>query len=203
MDNTVYTTPNPSSTRRGNRPQFPPLPEGRLGGVGAMTLCMRQTLLLPLAIILLLVTAFSIFNSPFSIATVYAADVGPQAVREKLRGAGGDLPAVPIQIIAGGIVRSALVLIGVIFFVLIIYGGSLLLAAGGNEEQVTKAKTIIVRSVIGLFIVIFAGAITQFITSYLARSAAPAQQGAADDGVDRSAWSWCWWGFSCEPEPEE
>ncbi|MBI4135875.1 hypothetical protein HY477_04040 [Candidatus Uhrbacteria bacterium] len=140
--------------------------------------------------------------TPFAHAQAANADIGPRAVTEKLRGAGGDLPAVSVQSLAGRIVRAALVLIGVVFFVLIIYGGSLLLAAGGNEEQVTKAKTIIVRSVIGLFIVLFAGAITQFITSYLARSAAPVREGAADDGVDRSAGSWCWWGIRCSPDEE-
>ncbi len=127
----------------------------------------------------LVLASFLVFNFALLIGPTtpaLAAETGAQAVREKLRGAGGSLPAVSVQSLAGRIVRAALILIGLIFMVLIIYGGSLLLAASGNEEQVTKAKTIIVRSVIGLFIVLFAGAITQFVTSYLARSAAPAPQ---------------------------
>lgn len=76
-------------------------------------------------------------------------------------------------VLAGRIVRSALVLLGLIFFTLTIYAGVLYLTAGGNEEQIKKSTTILKRAVIGLFIVIFAGAITQFITSYLPRAVTP------------------------------
>ena len=70
-------------------------------------------------------------------------------------------------LIAGSIVRAALTLIGLIFLILTVYGGSLYLTAGGNEETVKKAKNIIVRTMIGVLIVLFAGAITQFIVSQI------------------------------------
>lgn len=69
----------------------------------------------------------------------------------------------------GAITRGAMVLLGVIFFALMVYGGFLWLYAGGNDEQVTKAKSIIIRALIGFLIVIFAGGITQFILYYAGR----------------------------------
>lgn len=75
----------------------------------------------------------------------------------------------PLAVAAGRIVRGALVLLGLIFFALTVYGGVLYLTAGGNEEQVKKATGILKGAIIGLIIVIFAGAITQFITGYIAR----------------------------------
>lgn len=73
-------------------------------------------------------------------------------------------------LIAGGIVRSALTLIGLIFFILTVYGGFLYLTAGGNEETVKKARSVISRAAIGMLIVLFAGAITQFITTQITQS---------------------------------
>lgn len=74
-----------------------------------------------------------------------------------------------LPIYLGTITRSAMALLGVIFFALMVYGGFLWLYAGGNDEQVTKAKSIIVRALIGFIIVIFAGGITQFVLYYAGR----------------------------------
>lgn len=70
-------------------------------------------------------------------------------------------------LVAGTIVRGALTVIGLIFLILTVYGGALYLTAGGNEETVKKAKSILARAVIGMLIVLFAGAITQFITKQI------------------------------------
>ncbi len=102
--------------------------------------------------------------------------IGKAAILTKLVDAAGGNEASPTGpvVIAGGIVRGALVLIGLVFLILTVYGGSLYLTASGNEEQVKKAKSIIVRAIIGMFIVIFAGAITQFLTSQIGETGAPA-----------------------------
>lgn len=68
-----------------------------------------------------------------------------------------------LPVYLGGVVNAALSLLGVIFFALMVYGGFLWLYAGGNDEQVTKAKSIMIRALIGFIIVIFAGGITQFV----------------------------------------
>lgn len=107
-------------------------------------------------------------------APALAADTGAAAVRERVKNVAegvGYLPAPTDSGAAAGfltgffgkITRGALVLLGVLFFALVVYGGIMHLTAGGNEEQVKKSTKIIVRGLVGLLIVIFAGAITQFL----------------------------------------
>ncbi|KKU73653.1 MAG: hypothetical protein UX98_C0005G0029 [Parcubacteria group bacterium GW2011_GWA2_47_26] len=131
------------------------------------SLCSLRMTLVTLFIPLLLVLASSALPA-------FAEDTGAGAVRERLRGAGEtgagftSYAASPAEYF-GRIVRGALVLLGLVFFTLTVYGGILYLTASGNEDQVKKAKTILTRAIIGLIIVVFAGAITQFITGYVAR----------------------------------
>jgi hypothetical protein len=64
----------------------------------------------------------------------------------------------------GTVIKGILSLVGTIFLVLTIYAGILWMTAQGNEQQVTKAKGIIQTAVIGLFVVMAAYAITDFVT---------------------------------------
>ena len=66
---------------------------------------------------------------------------------------------------AGQIIGLVLSFIGVIFLILMIYAGILWMTASGNEQQVTKAKGLIINSLIGMIIVFSAYAITNFIGS--------------------------------------
>ena len=61
------------------------------------------------------------------------------------------------------IISAVLMLVGVIFLLLMIYGGYKWMMARGNQEEVTKAKNIIIASIIGLIIVLAAYAITFFM----------------------------------------
>jgi len=70
--------------------------------------------------------------------------------------------------IVATVIAYALSFLGVIFLVLTIYAGFLWMTAGGNEEKVTKAKTIMKNSLIGLLIVFAAGVLTTFIYFTLA-----------------------------------
>lgn len=63
----------------------------------------------------------------------------------------------------GSIIQYLLSFLGVIFICLIIYGGFLWMTARGDSEQITKAKDIIMRSVIGLVIVISAYTLTYYL----------------------------------------
>ncbi|MBI4434655.1 hypothetical protein HY635_02460 [Candidatus Uhrbacteria bacterium] len=62
--------------------------------------------------------------------------------------------------IIGGIIKYATTLIGVILVAQMVYAGYLWMTASGEEEQITKAKHIIRRSIIGLAIVLSAWAIS-------------------------------------------
>jgi len=71
------------------------------------------------------------------------------------------------SVTVSGVVKTALSLVGTIFLVLMVYSGILWMTASGKEEQVEKAGKIIKTSIIGLFVVMSAYAITYFITTNL------------------------------------
>ena len=72
-------------------------------------------------------------------------------------------PDVSFQVAIYKIINIFLSFIGGIFVFLIIYGGFLWMTAAGNDEQVRKARTVIIRSFIGVFVVIASLAITRFV----------------------------------------
>lgn len=142
--------------------------------------------------ILAVIALVSILFFTVTPSTLAAESVGPEAIRARLRGLAQEgaefgQPA-SLPGLAGRIVRAALVLVGVIFFALMVYGGSMYLTAGGNEEQVKKSRSVLVRATIGLFIVIFAGSITQFIVGRVARPVVPE---ASPECIDTSLLGSC------------
>lgn len=89
------------------------------------------------------------------------ADDNLNSVRDKI---GGEVEG-DLNVIVGNIIKTVLSLIGLIFLLLTVYAGYLWMTARGNEENVTKAKEIFKSSIMGLFIVVSAYAITVFVTS--------------------------------------
>ncbi|MBI4779654.1 hypothetical protein HY797_04375 [Candidatus Falkowbacteria bacterium] len=85
-------------------------------------------------------------------------------------GAGFDLN-VTFDSLAGAVLTSALSLMGVVFLILAIYAGYNWMTARGNEEMVTKAKSTLINSIIGLVIVLSAYAITYFVLSQISNQA--------------------------------
>lgn len=75
--------------------------------------------------------------------------MGPYLLRTQL----GSADPVTITI---AIINTVLTLLGMAFMALMLYAGVLWVTARGNEEQITKAKTTIIRAVIGLAIVLSA-----------------------------------------------
>lgn len=69
----------------------------------------------------------------------------------------------------GLIIQALLSLIGIIFLFLMIYGGFIWMNARGDDQAVTKAKSIIKNSLIGLVIVMAAYAITNFVGNNLVK----------------------------------
>lgn len=65
--------------------------------------------------------------------------------------------------VAVDIINFLLGLVGIIFLILVIYAGFLWMTAGGNEDQVSKAKKLIINSVIGIVIIVAAYAFTNFV----------------------------------------
>ncbi len=72
-----------------------------------------------------------------------------------------------IFIAIGKMINVFLSFLGIVFVVLTIYGGFLWMTAQGNDEQVGQARKIIIRSAIGLAIILAAYAITWFAMEQL------------------------------------
>ena len=89
----------------------------------------------------------------------------------------------------------ALVTVGLVFFALTVYAGVLYLTAGGNEEQVKKSTETLGRALIGLLMVLFAGAATQFIVRFIAPPAYNLNT-SAPDHLDTSFFGSCPEGYS-------
>jgi uncharacterized membrane protein YjgN (DUF898 family) len=124
--------------------------------------------LIPKKIVLtsiVLVLSFLIIN------TAAAAPFSLTGKLSKLGQAAGfeDRPdSLAIQI--GQIISIALAFLGVIFLAYIVYAGYIWLTAAGNDEKLTKAKSILRNSIIGLIIVLSAYAITAFVIAQIETS---------------------------------
>lgn len=68
-----------------------------------------------------------------------------------------------VALFIGKLLNILLSLLGVIFLILIIYAGFRWMFSRGNEEEVAKAQKIMISSLQGLFIVVAAYAITNFV----------------------------------------
>lgn len=71
------------------------------------------------------------------------------------------------SVIVADIIKTLLTLVGTIFIVLIIYAGFVWMTSGSNSEKVTKARKIMIYSIIGLLIILTAYSITYFIAGRL------------------------------------
>ncbi|MFA5131664.1 MAG: hypothetical protein WC467_04625 [Patescibacteria group bacterium] len=72
-----------------------------------------------------------------------------------------------IQSKAGDIIGIVLSFVGVLFLLMMIMAGIMWMTAQGNDQRVTKAKDLLVNSIIGIVIVFAAYAITTFIGNFV------------------------------------
>lgn len=73
----------------------------------------------------------------------------------------------PIETLIANAVGAALSFAGMIFLLFMIYAGYLWFTARGDDEQTKKAMGIIKTTIVGLILLLSAGAITFFITTRL------------------------------------
>ena len=78
---------------------------------------------------------------------------------------GSDRPSTDLPRLVGGIIRTLLSFIGVVFLVLLIWAGSMWMTASGDETKVKKAKLMIGQAVAGMIVIFAAYAITSFVVS--------------------------------------
>lgn len=72
-----------------------------------------------------------------------------------------------IQSRAGTIIGTVLSFVGVLFLIMMIYAGIMWMTAQGNDQQVTKAKELLINSIIGIIIIFAAYAITAFVGNFV------------------------------------
>lgn len=105
------------------------------------------------------------------LALVMVSDVAAQTLQENINaqiGAGaqsagyGESSDDP-RLIAMTIIRVSLSFLGTIFLALIVYAGFLRLTSHGEEARIDKSKRIFTSSTIGLFIVLAAYMVTNFV----------------------------------------
>ena len=69
--------------------------------------------------------------------------------------------------VIGSVISIVLSVLGVVLLVFILYAGFLWMTAGGDKEQVTKARTIMINTAVGLIITLAAYAISNFVIDQL------------------------------------
>ncbi|MAF24809.1 hypothetical protein CL634_04455 [bacterium] len=69
-----------------------------------------------------------------------------------------------VDVAVGGILRTFLVLLGVVFLATTFYGGWVWMTAWGNEERVQKGKDIVRAGFLGLFVVAASYSISILLT---------------------------------------
>ncbi len=94
----------------------------------------------------------------------------------------------PIETLIANAVGAALSFAGMIFLLFMIYAGYLWFTARGDDEQTKKAMGIIKTTIVGLILLLSAGAITFFITASLQKGGAAT--GMYNDSVCNAKPGW-------------
>ncbi len=114
--------------------------------------------------------ALVMVTSPLAALATTKPSVGLETTA-KASGKTSGITRVPgLGSLLGDIIGAVIGLVGVLFFVLMIYAGFLWMTARGNQEQVGKAKNIFSGAVIGLFIIVTAYYLVDFLFGILEAS---------------------------------
>ena len=109
-----------------------------------------------------------------------APDFGFAAVEDR----GLFLSGTPLPLIIARIIRAVLGFIGIVLLIVVLYAGFLIMLSQGDEKKIALGKLTLRNAVIGLFIILSAFAIVQFVINQLARATgAQGRGGAGQQGV--------------------
>ncbi|MBT3419120.1 MAG: hypothetical protein HN726_04240 [Candidatus Magasanikbacteria bacterium] len=98
------------------------------------------------------------------IESVEALDLGQSLAQNTANEAGfGRATNTTLAETIGGIVKTALSFVGIIFTVLMVYAGYLWMTARGEDAQIDKAKKIVRSAIVGIVIAVGAYSITAFV----------------------------------------
>lgn len=124
----------------------------------------KHKIILVLLIFLYLSLAFVFINiTPVSADSLWNMQEGREEIPEAFGQTSGGTPR-DVRDIIILVIKVLLTFLGLIFTILIIYGGFTWMTAGGSEDRVSTAKKIIVRSIIGMVVILFSYIITSFVS---------------------------------------
>ncbi len=113
----------------------------------------------------------------FSIATVmlvaavvvvlFVPEARAQVQQLSEVGAATGLPETDIKVVIARIIRTAILLVGVIFFAIVVYGGFVWMTSAGEADKINRAKMILRNGAIGLVIILASYAIASFVLNAL------------------------------------
>ncbi|TSC58091.1 MAG: hypothetical protein Greene041619_780 [Candidatus Peregrinibacteria bacterium Greene0416_19] len=99
-----------------------------------------------------------------SVPPAYGAVYNGQGLRAGIDAARGILsPSRPLRTIVVGILRTVLNFMALAATIAIIVAGIYLIAGNGSDESKTKAKSIIIYTIVGLIIILVARVIVHFV----------------------------------------
>lgn len=110
---------------------------------------------------------FLFFSLSLSLEVQAAVDTG----LEKTANVAGFETGITLQEFIGYGIQAVLALVGAVFFAILVYGGILWMLSDGEQGKITKARGMIFYAVAGLFVVLGAYAVTNFVTTQIAERA--------------------------------
>ena len=109
-----------------------------------------------LILVILLFILFALLIAEPALAVSYS-------LKNPLHGLVGDKPlTVAVATLIGSIIQIVMGVLGAVALVLFVYGGFTLLSSAGSSDKISKGKTILIWSTIGLLLVIFSYTIIDF-----------------------------------------
>ncbi|MCX6741409.1 MAG: pilin, partial [Candidatus Parcubacteria bacterium] len=125
------------------------------------------------------------------------------------------LPATPLPVLIGRIVRIFISFLGLIAVVIILYGGFLWMTSGGDQDKIDKAKKLMRAGLIGLLIIVLAYALATFVIYLIGRIVGPGGPGGGCTineqrglcelcvGPEPGHWAWQYQWPGCSFNPED
>lgn len=100
--------------------------------------------------------------------------LGAETLKKKIKG-GIDALGINVRAgdpydIIGAVLKSLFAFIGVIFFLLALFAGFLWMTSAGNEQKISRARAILLSSVLGIFIIFTSYIITVYVIYLLSPS---------------------------------
>lgn len=98
-----------------------------------------------------------------TLATIHFFVAAAPAAQAQFKPYGEGFPVQDLGAGIVGIVRTSLLLVGVLALGMLVYGGFRYMAARGEEQEIATAKTIITAAIVGMVIIGLSSAIVGFV----------------------------------------